>query len=414
MSKYAPRRPEYAVRQPDRRRPRIVSPLPVLVAAMATTLSMVLTGCANKTEPTPTPSPPTVTPPPGSAPAAPTRVCDTPALAGQTSAPSGAIVVQSTQKLDDLVQSHSGGTTFWLEPGVHLLAEAASTTRWARSGGTPSSAPRAPCWTAAREPLRLRGVRRGRHHLLPDHPELRRIRDNNNEGVVNHDAATDWTSRQHDPATPAPGVMVGDSASATASATTASTASTPTTTRVNGIILQGNEIAGNNTDDWERPQPGCGCTGGGKFWETTGAVYPNNWVHDNHGPGLWADTNNIGFLFEGNYIRGNTAEGIVYETSYNAVIRDNTFARNGSSRDLKPGLPDGRDLHLRIRQRRAGGGLYGDLPDRRQPLRWTTGPASSRGRTPTVSPARGQHQHRRHHAGQPGGGHRRELRQPPR
>jgi hypothetical protein len=52
-------------------------------------------------------------------------------------------------------------------------------------------------------------------------------------------------------------------------------------------------------------------------------------VHDNHSAGLWADTNNTGFVIEGNYISGNLAEGLVYETSYNAGIRGNTFVRNG-------------------------------------------------------------------------------------
>ena len=46
------------------------------------------------------------------------------------------------------------------------------------------------------------------------------------------------------------------------------------------------------------------------------------------GSGLWADSNNAGFRFEGNYISGNDAEGIMYETSYNAAIVNNTFVRN--------------------------------------------------------------------------------------
>ena len=97
---------------------------------------------------------------------------------------------------------------------------------------------------------------------------------------------------------------------------------------VTDVVLDGNEISGNNTDDWEDRQPGCGCTGGGKFWETNGARITDNYVHDNRGVGLWADSNNVGFRFEGNYIASNDAEGIMYETSYNAVIVDNTFVRN--------------------------------------------------------------------------------------
>ena len=68
--------------------------------------------------------------------------------------------------------------------------------------------------------------------------------------------------------------------------------------KVAGITIDGNEIAGNNTDDWEKLKDGCGCTGGGKFWEVTGAVVRHNWIHDNLSVGLWADTNNTGFVIE--------------------------------------------------------------------------------------------------------------------
>lgn len=112
--------------------------------------------------------------------------------------------------------------------------------------------------------------------------------------------------------------------------------------KVTSITIEHNEIARNNTDDWETVRPGCGCTGGGKFWEVAAAVVRNNWVHDNKGAGLWADTNNVGFAFEGNYISDNDAEGILYETSYNAVIRSNAFVRNGHVRGpTNRGFPTG-------------------------------------------------------------------------
>ncbi len=69
--------------------------------------------------------------------------------------------------------------------------------------------------------------------------------------------------------------------------------------------------------------------GGGKFWETTNADITDNWIHDNRGPGIWADTNNNGFLVSRNYIASNDGEGMIYEISYNAEISDNTFFRNG-------------------------------------------------------------------------------------
>jgi len=74
------------------------------------------------------------------------------------------------------------------------------------------------------------------------------------------------------------------------------------------LVVEGNEIDGNNTEDWEAKAPGCGCTGGVQFWSVDGADIRNNWVHDNHGAGLWGDTNNNDFLIEENYIEDNDAE----------------------------------------------------------------------------------------------------------
>lgn len=97
---------------------------------------------------------------------------------------------------------------------------------------------------------------------------------------------------------------------------------------ITGLVVVGNEIAGNNTDDWETRSPGCGCTGGIKFWSVDGAVVRDNWIHDNNGVGLWVDTNNNDFLIEGNDIEDNDSIAIFYETSYNAVIRDNVIRGN--------------------------------------------------------------------------------------
>jgi hypothetical protein len=94
------------------------------------------------------------------------------------------------------------------------------------------------------------------------------------------------------------------------------------------VTVDHNEVTGNNRDDWESRIDGCGCSGGAKFWETNGARATHNWVHNNNGPGLWADYNNRAFVFEGNYFEGNVDEALFYEVSYNATIRYNTFKRN--------------------------------------------------------------------------------------
>jgi len=64
-------------------------------------------------------------------------------------------------------------------------------------------------------------------------------------------------------------------------------------------------------------------------------------VHDNRGPGLWADTNNRGFDVEHNYFANNQGEGFIYEISYNLRLADNTFVRNALVAGPKlGGFPD--------------------------------------------------------------------------
>lgn len=108
--------------------------------------------------------------------------------------------------------------------------------------------------------------------------------------------------------------------------------------------LDHNEIVGNNTELLDHPgHPGPGASGGGKFWNVQNATVTNNWVHDNHGTGLWADTDNNGFKVEGNYIADNEFEGFWYEISYNARLDHNLFLNNNWYKGPKEGagFPDG-------------------------------------------------------------------------
>jgi hypothetical protein len=65
-----------------------------------------------------------------------------------------------------------------------------------------------------------------------------------------------------------------------------------------------------------------------KFWSVNGADIRGNWVHHNHGAGIWADTNNNDFVIEDNVIEDNDSEALFYELSYNLVVSGNTFRRN--------------------------------------------------------------------------------------
>ena len=92
-----------------------------------------------------------------------------------------------------------------------------------------------------------------------------------------------------------------------------------------GVLVENNEIAFNNyrRGDWGWE------AGGTKFVRTHNLVVRGNYVHDNWGPGLWTDIDNINTLIEGNRVTNNAAQGIFHEISYAAVIRNNVVQHNG-------------------------------------------------------------------------------------
>ncbi len=94
----------------------------------------------------------------------------------------------------------------------------------------------------------------------------------------------------------------------------------------NNILIQGNEISGNNYAGFD-----CGWECGGlKAAVVNGLTVQNNHVHDNNGPGLWDDINAINVLYTGNYVHNNVGPGIFHEIGYDTVISSNTCAFNGT------------------------------------------------------------------------------------
>ena len=126
----------------------------------------------------------------------------------------------------------------------------------------------------------------------------------------------------------------------------------------NGGLYQDNEIAYNNFNlavngGWE--------AGGGKAWGTDHLTFKFNYVHNNGGPGLWADTNNINTVFDDNTVSNNWGPGIYEEISYNATITGNTVT--GNSMPSSPGngerLGWGWDAGIQLR---GSGGLSPSTP----------------------------------------------------
>lgn len=267
----------------------------------------------------------------------PARVCgDSALLDGPSSPPAGAVAVGTSQDLGKVTDRHPANTTFWLSPGMHRLGTEYYDQVRPKNGNTYIGAPGAI----------LDGQKRNRFAFVGygENVTIRHLTvqnfgwrgSNSDEGIINHDAGADWlVERNMVRWNAGAGVMLGSRNTLRTNCLRENgqygfSAYHPS--KISDVIVEGNEIAGNNADDWERRRPGCGCSGGGKFWMVTDAVVSGNWVHDNKNVGLWMDTNNAGFSVERNYIADNDAEGIMYEASYNAAIRDNTLVRNGRVR----------------------------------------------------------------------------------
>lgn len=119
------------------------------------------------------------------------------------------------------------------------------------------------------------------------------------------------------------------------------------------ITIEDNEISYNDTCDlsgvmnnavvgWRNYDPvpvryrnphcgsvsGDGNQGGFKLWQTNGVTIRDNYIHNNWGPGGWADTNNANTTWTGNTITYNESAAIIEEISYNFSITGNFLAGN--------------------------------------------------------------------------------------
>lgn len=252
---------------------------------------------------------------------------------GPAEPPPGAVVVQpgTDGALTDLTRAHPPGTVFWLAPGVHTLEDDEFGQVEPRDRAVYLGAPGAVLDGRGVNRYAFIGEARG---VAVRHLTVRGFVPPGDEGVVNHDSGDDWVIEHNTiEENRGAGMMAGARQQVRGNCLRNNgqygiNAYQPGNGIVD-LVVEGNEITGNNTDDWETRVPGCGCSGGAKFWSVDGADVRGNWVHDNRGVGLWADTNNNDFLIEGNLIEDNDSEAVFYETSYNLVLRDNRISRNG-------------------------------------------------------------------------------------
>ncbi|MGH3950608.1 MAG: right-handed parallel beta-helix repeat-containing protein [Pseudonocardiaceae bacterium] len=258
-------------------------------------------------------------------------VCDN-TVQGPAAAPAGAVVVDPEVEgaLTDTTRANPPGTTFWLAPGTHTLGSHRYDQVAPKEANTYLGAPGAVVDGQELNQYAFVGEAMG---VTIRHLTVRGFVAPQGQGVVNHDSGDSWVIEHNTIANNSGAAMMAGARQVVRGNCLRNNGQYGINAYQPGngivdLVVAGNEIVGNNTDDWETKVPGCGCTGGIKFWAVNGADIRNNWIHDNRGAGLWADTNNNDFLIEDNLIEDNDGSAIVYETSYNAVIRANTIRRN--------------------------------------------------------------------------------------
>ena len=154
---------------------------------------------------------------------------------------------------------------------------------------------------------------------------IRRFATKAQHGAVNSEGASGWVVERNTIIENSGAGVVADSASIVRSNRINDNGQLGIGGHGEGGLVEGNEIARNHTNGfsigWE--------AGGSKWTHTRGLVVRNNYVHDNAGPGLWTDIDNIDTRYEGNVVTANSEAGIFHEISYDVVITGNTISNNG-------------------------------------------------------------------------------------
>jgi Right handed beta helix region len=313
----------------------------VLAACLAVAAALAALALTGPTRPSASPAKPR---PPAPEPASPpVKVCGNDAILGRgpSSPPRGAVTVPAGDNSN--ISWGQANTTYWFAPGTHTLGDGEFAQIEPADGDTFIGAPGA-----------ILDGRGKNHYAFTGDASKVTIKyltiqdfgvgssatsssgDNGGQGVVNHNSGHGWAMKylnvQYNAGA---GVFMGTSNTISYSCLRDNgeygiqgLGNDPGRFGATHLTIEHNEISGNNTWDWEKKNAGCGCSGADKFWNVADVRITGNYIHDNHGPGIWADTDNTNFNVQGNYLSYNDGEAVIYETSYNLLLAHNTFIRN--------------------------------------------------------------------------------------
>jgi hypothetical protein len=248
-------------------------------------------------------------------------------LAGPTTAPAGAVTVSpGATTIQDAISAHAAGTTYYLTAGTYSITSSINP----QDGDTIIGAPGAIIDGSGTQPVAF-GYNAHPTGVTLKYLTVQNFNGPMNNGVVNQGQGASWTIEydtiQNNAG--ANGVEVGDDDVIQYNCFKGNGQTGISGNSATGFTVDHNEVA-SNAIGYEAKY-GCGCSGGMKFFTSTNGTITNNWVHDNGSVGIWIDTNNSFFLIDGNVVENTENEAIMYEISYNAVIRNNVIRYNGIS-----------------------------------------------------------------------------------
>jgi hypothetical protein len=255
-------------------------------------------------------------------------------LTGPSTPPAGAVTVAAGDNSATVL--NNADTTYWFAPGVHTLGDDDGDQIIPADGDVYIGGPGAILNGRDKNDF---AFTQAAANVTIKYLTIENFVAAENQGVVNHDSGPSWTVENDtiENTRFGAGVMLGPQSMTTDDCLTRNGQygfNGYSATGDSHITLTNNEISYNNTAGYDTSRgpggSGCGCAGGGKFWDTDGGVVTGNYVHNNYAdPGLWADDENRGFNISDNYLSHNGGEGIMYEIGYNANITDNTLVDNG-------------------------------------------------------------------------------------
>jgi hypothetical protein len=250
-------------------------------------------------------------------------------LTGPSTAPSGAVTVNpGASTIQSAISSHPAGTTYYLSAGTYSISGSINP----QNGDTFLGAPGAIIDGSGTQPVAF-GLNDHATNVTIKYLTIQHFAGPQNNGIVNQGQGANWTIEyntvQNNPDTAggANGIEIGNGDVVKYNCVKGTAQTGLGGVDAKNFTVDHNEVSGNGVG--YEAKYNCGCSGGMKFFTSTNGTVTNNWIHDNGSVGLWVDTNNSFYLIDGNVIENSEAEGIMYEISYNAVIRNNVLRGNG-------------------------------------------------------------------------------------